>query len=210
MSRSSLDAVVRAHRNSKPGDGLLAQALAARLEVLAPALGVDVAVLVALDVEQAEGRAQLAALLLRAKSRFDAQRATNAEHRRVASAESLIASARWVGDALELSPTDVFVVAVAATSRVLRFEASDFVVHVDRSLLVRARPILARLPEPTASLDAEALHLRWREGRGGLHLRCSPPAPRDEPAFTVRFEPPRVARAPVPLAEVLQDLGLTA
>lgn len=189
---------------------MLGDVVADHLDEIADLLGVEPAWLSSLNLEREDGREQLAPILAAARVRHSATRRDGDAARREGCAVQLTANARWVGDGLELSVARLFALASCARSRVVRFETTAFDVHVNRALIVRARPVLTRFSDLTASLDAEALHLRWREGRGAFHHRCPPPPPRDEPAFVVRFDCPRAARPPVLLAEVLRDLGLTA
>jgi hypothetical protein len=208
VARSGLDALARAQRVSSGGDGLLSQTLAGHLDEVAEQLRVDVSWLAALDVESTEQRKAFGRVLAEARARRVQERAAASLERRVGLANQLVAAAVWRADVIELSPSRLFTLASSARASVLSLETPTFAVHVSRPLLVRARPVLTKFNDLTASLDAEALHLRWRDGRGAFHHRCPPPAPRDEPAFAVRFDAPRVARPPVLLADVLRDLGL--
>ena len=209
VPRSGLASLERVFRASRAGDGLLAQFIVDHLEDVADALGVDRVRLSILDVERVEGRGRLRAAIDRARNQRAATHLVEAERRRAVRASALIQGARWAGGTVELPLAELFAFASSAMTPVVDFETPSFVVHVPRPLLVRARAAVARLPSPSSHLDPDGLHLRWRDGRGGLDLRCPPPAPRDEPAFVVRFEP-RVARPPVLLGQVLHDLGLTA
>lgn len=209
MPRSPLVELRRVLRASSAADGLLPQFIADHLEEVADALGLDPARLAVLDLEQPEVRGRLRAAVARAESQAAASRLVEADRRRSQRGRSLIAAARWNGSVVELPLPELFAFVSSAGAAVLRFETPEYGVHVSRAVLARARLALGRLPDPTGYLDRSALHLRWRDGRGGLDLRCDPPAPRDELAFVVRFEP-RVARPPVLLGQVLQDLGLTA
>lgn len=210
MRRSALSSLRHVLRISRCGDGLVPQHVAEHLDAIASLLNVDPARLAGLDLERPEVRGRLTAALERAENQQAANRLVEADRRRDERRRSLVAAARWSGDRLVLPPAELFALTAAAMAATLRFEAPGFAVHVDRALVARAGRAISRLPEPVADVDADALHLRWRGGRGGLDLRSPPPAPRDPPAFIVRFESPRVARPPVILAEVLRDLGLTA
>ncbi len=209
MPRSPLVQLRHILRVSRSGDGLLSGFVADHAEDIAAALGTNTAALAALDLDAPEVRGRLTAAVTRATNQEAATRLVEADRRRHTRGRSLASAARWKGNVIELPLPELFALASSAIAPVLRLETPDFGVHLDRALLARTRAVLARLPSPTAHLDAAALHLRWRGERGGLDLRCNPPAPRDQPAFVVRLEP-RVARQPVLLAEVLHDLGLTA
>jgi len=210
VARSPLVHLRHILKVSRSGDGLLSGFVADHAEDIAAALGTNTAALAALDLDAPEVRGRLTAAVTRATNQDAATRRVEADRRRYTSGRSLCAAARWKGGVIELPLPELFALASSDIAPVLRLETADFGVHLDRARLVRTRAVLARLPYPTAHLDAAALHLRWRGGRGGLDLRCDPPAPRDQAAFVVRLESPRVARPPVLLAEVLHDLGLTA
>lgn len=210
MPRSPFAGLRHVLRTSSAGDGLLPQFVADNLEAIAAVLNVDAGRLSALDLEQPEARGRLSAAATAAEKQRVASRSHDADRRRHERGRDLVMASRWMGDKLELPPSELFAFAASAIAPVLCFETGSFSVHVQRALLGRARTALSRLPDSAAFLDEHALHLRWRGGRGGLDLRCPPPAPRDQPAFPVRFESPRAARPPVLLAEVLSDLGLTA
>ena len=149
----------------------------------------------------------------------------------MAAAEELGRSARWREDALEL---DVRLLLGDLpghpTARLVGFDAPGWQVAVPKAKLRQARSALGRLPGLQALVDAQGLHLRWHDGRGGLDLRPVPVDPRGvEPALVVRLPVqelqvarpgPASARSRSPaaarpgrtggawLSHVLSDLGL--
>lgn len=200
----------RAARCSAPGDRLLDDVVVAYRHQLTLLLGVGDDGLRGFDMESPLGRAELLALVRSARARLATQRSTARRSRATEAARLLSATSRSNPGGIELDVERLFALVSSASAAVLRLEGVGIVVHVSRALLVRARPILERFEDLTASLDTQALHLRWRDGRGALHHRCPAPTRRDQPAFPVWLESTQVPRSPVLIAEVLHDLGLTA
>lgn len=208
--RSALTELQRAFKASRAGDGLLSGVVTPRLDEIATLVGIDVGRLRQLDLERPEDRDVLAAALATARLADAAARSLAADGRHVERARSLAAAARWRSGVLELPLRELFALATSVAAPVICFEMPAFAVCVRRSLLVRARPVFGRLPNPSAHLDVAGLHLRWRNGRGELNLRCPAPRACDRAAFVVRLEAPPAAPVPVVLVEVLADLDLTA
>jgi uncharacterized protein DUF932 len=79
--------------------------------------------------------------------------------------------------------------------RCIGFQFGTRVFWLPRALLARARRTLRRLGPTRAWLDDCGLHLRWREGAGGLNLHGLPAPPSRARVLRVVFESP-TARVP--------------
>jgi hypothetical protein len=133
----------------------------------------------------------------------------NARAERAAS--RLAGSARHGSNCVALDVDVLLGDALAGTHKYIALELDSVRVSVLRHTLLRARGALKVFPDLTAYVDERGLHLAWRAGRGGLNL---PPQREEREALRllVDLQRPRTptqrgSGAPVPLAEVLVELG---
>jgi hypothetical protein len=75
------------------------------------------------------------------------------------------------------------------------FQSGARVFWLPRALLARARRALRRLGPMRAWLDESGLHLRWREGAGGLNFHGLPAPPRRARVLRVVFDPSGARRS---------------
>lgn len=159
----------------------------------------------ALEIAPAIGRFKRTTARLRAGDR--AERAGNAARR-------LSATAGHQYDRVELD-ADILLGDLLADpeKNYVAFDLESVRVAVHRHALARARSGLRNFLDLAAYVDERGLHFAWRAGRGGLNLR---PQVQERAAEVLVVDLRRELRsrrvyrpAPVLLADVLADLGLT-
>lgn len=100
---------------------------------------------------------------------------------------------------------------LAGRQKYIALELESARVSVLRHVLVRARGALRGFLDLLAFVDEGGLHFVWRAGRGGLNLRPQPEE-RGASALHVNLRPRmpmrRAAGSPMPLGDVLVELGL--
>lgn len=119
----------------------------------------------------------------------------------------LVTTARYEDVQVRLE-ADVLLGDLLATGRkYICFDLQQARVVLPRQALLRARKALRPFPDVVAYVDERGLHLRWREGRGGLNF---PPQRQEQESTTlVDLRPHALPKTePVRLAEILADLAL--
>jgi len=117
-------------------------------------------------------------LLLAVRNRLDAlkdeeTKTTQAASRRVASsaATQLAKRAFWTRESAYLDVSILFGALLAdRRSPYVVFSLDETTVAIPRGLLAKARASLKPFKDVRGYVDTKGLHLRWREGRGGLDL----------------------------------------
>jgi hypothetical protein len=91
---------------------------------------------------------------------------------------------------------------LADRAKYISFHVGGAEVPVEQARLLRARKALRPFRDIAASIDPEALRLRWRQGRGGLFLRPQSvsPADRDRVLHVVVERPAPPAPMALPAA----------
>ncbi len=126
-------------------------------------------------------------------------------------AGQLAASARLERDRVVLDVDVLLGDVLAGTHKYIGIELETVRVPVLRHMLVRARGALRGFLDLAAFVDERGLHLVWRAGRGGLNLL---PQRQERGAATLlidlrpRTPSRRASGAPVPLGDVLVELGV--
>lgn len=136
-----------------------------------------------------------------------AERAARADR----AAAQLVASARHERDRVVLDVDLLFGDLLAGRQKYIALDLGPARIPVLRHVLVRARGALRGFLDLSAFVDEGGLHLVWRAGRGGLNLRPQPEE-RGASALHVDLRPRmpmrRASGSPVPLGDVLVELGL--
>lgn len=91
--------------------------------------------------------------------------------------------------------------------RAVVFAAEDMRFVVERETLLRARRCLRGVRPVRAFVDPRGLHLRWRDGAGGLNLRAELVRLERESLLVVSLRARQPTR-PVLLRHVLEELAL--
>ena len=203
MPRSAFRQLELAVRHQEP------EQVREELARLAPELGADVDRLLHLDDEllvlEVHGFVTGLRGERRARRRAEALCRANAQLKRLQSSTRTCDANLAVLDPLELLHPDL----VRAPGMRFLELAGPGVIVVALDVLRRARPLLLPKPDLTAYLDAEALHLRWNLGRGGLDLRRSRPLVREDRQRTLSVDValPVVRPAGAWLGDMLTDFG---
>ena len=136
-----------------------------------------------------------------------AERCTRADR----AAAQLAASARHEDDRVVLDVDILLGDILAGTHAYVAFSLETVCISVRHHVLVKARGPLRNFLDVGAFVDERGLHLAWRHARGGLNLLAQREE-RGAAVLQVDLRPRRVmrraSRAPVPLADVLAELGL--
>jgi hypothetical protein len=174
--RSSIAELERMLRVSDPGSNNLGQYLAEAGEELAVRLGVEAEKLAALAALPDEKIAPMLEQLLehRASERAAGHHA-DVQEISLAAAQRLGATAHWTNDVAAVDVRLLLGELLLDTSRsYILFDAHglcvEFQVSLPRSLLVNVAKELGRRPDLIASIDAQGLHFRWNQERGGLNF----------------------------------------
>jgi hypothetical protein len=217
--RSTLATLAALVRAARPGDYNIGHLLHERGDELAVLLGVPAASLRAAEhLPDDELAPHVEVLLGRLDGERRSVRRVSAEETSRAAAAQLARTATWRDDVVLLD-VDVLLGALLADAKpkYIAFDAADvFDVAVLRVRLADARRVL--LGESfvglCATVDAAGLHLRWKDGRGGLDFRATyvTPLERDRVLRVVLERPRHVAlvaaqRGSARLGDVLADLG---
>jgi hypothetical protein len=169
-------------------------------EFLGAALGVSQHELRALaERDDANAGDRVRRLLDHARRHSTDQGSMARERRATSAARELGLTARWLDVGAEIDPRILLGDLLADGSKPwIGFMVDGADVIVSRATLRRAAIALKPLPEVRGFIDAQALRLRWRAGRGGLNLRAQASDIRD-PALVLRvvLERPRAQPAPV-------------
>lgn len=126
-------------------------------------------------------------------------------------AAQLAASARHERDRVVLDADVLLGDLLAGRQKYIALDLESARIPVLRHVLVRARGALRGFLDLSAFVDEGGLHLVWRAGRGGLNLRAQPEE-RGASVLAVDLRPRmpmrRASGSPVPLGDVLVELGL--
>jgi hypothetical protein len=220
--RSSLAELEKLVCYAEVGGTNIGEYLASCGEELAPRLGAEAEDLRALVHLPDEALAQqLRPHFERRAEHRAAIHADAVQRLALAAAQQLAVTAVWRDGAAVL---DVRVLLgellVDTTQKYIRLDAtsfsSRFQVSLPRSLLVNVAKEVGARPDPGAWVDEAGLHLRWKEGLGGLNFipQCVPACDRAN-VLCVNIPPPFVER-PRPrlwaarawFSEVLADVAL--
>ncbi len=218
--RTSLAALSKIVAAAEPGTRNIGHYLAARASVLAPELAVPVATLeAAANVDDAELAPHLEAML-RQHELISRRARTNTAAERASTAATRIArSAIWEKSVVHIDPSVLLGDLLAdASHRYVAFFFDEHDITIDRAKLVDVSRVITSktYPDRSAYLDARGLHLRWKNGRGGLNLVTQIPGvlERDRVLHVV-LERPAVAMPIVPvrrggawLGDILGEMGL--
>ena len=188
--------------------------------MLAPELAVPVATLVAAAlVTDEEIAPQLEALLRQRVEQSRTTRQVSAVERASTAASRISRSAIWERNLVRIDPALLLGDLLADTNhKYVAFSFDEHDITIDRAKLVDVSRVITSktYPDRSAYLDARGLHLRWKNGRGGLNLVTQIPGvlERDRVLHVV-LERPAVAMPIVPvrrggawLGEILGEIGL--
>lgn len=218
LRRPNLGGLARMLRLAEPGEYNLGQVLAAAPD-LAAELGLSKTELARLcELPDHELAPELSRHLDERMQAATALRLRHVRDQALDAARALSDSARWSRGMVVLEPRPFFALLVDISIKHIRLSVDDTIeVTLSRSLLRDIAETVGSKPDLFVAVNEAGLHLRWRNGRGGLDLRSRPvPVHERDRVFTVVLRPaPERVRAPRPrrregawLRDVLTELGL--
>jgi hypothetical protein len=205
------------------GDKNVERHVAEHWAVIGPVLGAGTRKLEELGHVSTDGLVQsLRFALAHRKKEQAADKATVARQRAQAAADELARTATWNHHGALLE-TNLLLGALLddPTTKYIGFDQPGFqTLAIPRATLRGFAELAPRLPGVTASVDPQALRLRWRNGRGGLNLKSAiVPQPQYDQLLHVVLERPapmRVRHEPAHapqhrgrwISDLLTELGL--
>lgn len=174
--RSSIAALERMIHVVEPGADNLSKYIAEHGQALASRLGVDAARFIALtELPDEQIASRLAQLFNHRTDERDAAHQAEVQAIALTAAEQLGATAVWVNDVAVLDVGLLLGELLVDEHRnYITLDAHEchrsFQVSLPRSLLVDVARAIGQRPDLLAGANKGGLHIRWKQGRGGLDL----------------------------------------